>query len=312
MSRKITTDVFINDAKNIHGNRYNYSKTKYINRVSKIKVICPIHGKFIQTAHDHLCGCGCKKCSAEKLSILFRKNKREFIKKAKGVHKNKYDYSIVDYKNAIAKIKIVCPLHGIFLQRPQSHLEGCGCKYCGIEKVSKTKRMNMKQFLIRANKIHKNKYNYLNTNYINNDTKIRINCPFHDTFFQTPMNHLKGRGCPRCSYYVSKPEIQFLNYLKIPNIKSNRQVFILGKKVDGIKNNVIYEFLGDYWHGNPKIYNKNDINKANKTKFGDLYDSTIKKFKMLKQNGYSIKYIWESDWDLWNKNQGQKIPLLEF
>ena len=115
-------------------------------------------------------------------------------------------------------------------------------------------------------------------------------------------------------HYVSKSEIQLLNYLNIPNTKENRQVRILQNKVDGYNpiTNTIYEFLGDYWHGNPLKYKSNDIHPESKITFGELYNKTMKKFQILKENGYSVKYIWEIDWKNWLKNKIGEIPLKEY
>ena len=94
--------------------------------------------------------------------------------------------------------------------------------------------------------------------------------------------------------------------------KNNRQLRVAPFLVDGYDptTNTIYEFLGDYWHGNPKKFNPNDINRVTKTSFKTLYDDTFIKFNKLKDSGYNVKFIWESDWDFYIKNKTNIINIL--
>ena len=120
-------------------------------------------------------------------------NKQEFIQKAIKVHGNKYDYSKVDYKNNKIKICIICPVHGEFWQRPNSHLSGRGCPKCGG-----SKKLTKEEFILRSNSKHNNFYNYDKVIYTNVDTKVTITCPNHGDFIQTPSMHMQGQGCPEC------------------------------------------------------------------------------------------------------------------
>ena len=130
-----TTEQFIIDAKKIHNNKYDYSLVDYINNKSKVKIICPTHGEFEQIPYSHLRGSGCPKCKGDKQRILCQSNKEEFTNKADKIHSNKYDYSLVDYKNAHTKVKIICPIHGEFEQKPTHHLSGKGCPKCKGDKL---------------------------------------------------------------------------------------------------------------------------------------------------------------------------------
>ena len=121
---KYTTKEFIEKAIKIHGDKYDYSKVEYVNAQTKICIICPEHGEFWQTPHSHLEGKGCKKC------IRPSYDTESFIKCSKKIHGNKYDYSKVDYKNTNTKVCIICPEHGEFWQKPNVHLQGCGCNLC--------------------------------------------------------------------------------------------------------------------------------------------------------------------------------------
>lgn len=117
--------------------------------------------------------------------------------------------------------------------------------------------------------------------------------------------------CPICfkNNNISEMEKDFLNYCKVPSNNINRQVLINIFKVDGFKNNKIFEFLGDYWHGNPKKFIPTEINPSNKQTFGDLYINTVNKLHTLLNMGYKIYYIWESDWLNWLKNKIETFPI---
>jgi len=124
--RRKTTSEFIEQAKQVHGDKYDYSLVEYIYAKTKVKIICPLHGVFEQIAGNHLRGYGCDKCSRKET----KSTTSEFIEKARGMHGDKYDYSLVEYINAITKVKIICHEHGEFEQQPNSHLSKCGCDKC--------------------------------------------------------------------------------------------------------------------------------------------------------------------------------------
>ncbi len=124
---------------------------------------------------------------------------QEFIEKARKVHQNKYDYSKVEYINNHTKICIICPEHGEFWQQANSHLDGHGCKECGHIKKGLSKRFSTKDFILKASKIHNNKYDYSQTVYTKSDNKVIVVCPIHGPFEQIANHHLRGSGCPKCN-----------------------------------------------------------------------------------------------------------------
>ena len=129
-NKKMTTLEFIEKSKKIHGNKYNYSLVEYIGLETKVKIICPIHGIFEQSAHNHINKKrGCSKCNGG-----VKLTKEEFILNSIKKHGNKYDYSLVIYVNADTKVKIICPEHGIFEQKPRHHIYKCSCKKCNKSK----------------------------------------------------------------------------------------------------------------------------------------------------------------------------------
>lgn len=125
-----------------------------------------------------------------------------FVSKARLVHGNKYDYSKVEYVNYKTKVCIICPIHGEFWQTPNDHLSKKGCPSCGG-----TKRLTLEEFIAKANDIHNNFYNYSTSAYKNSKTKIEIICPKHGSFFQTPNDHLSGKGCPLCKSEKSRKNL---------------------------------------------------------------------------------------------------------
>ena len=200
--RTFTNEDFIKRAREIHENKYDLSKVKYINNHTKVCIICPIHGEFWQRPANHLCGQGCPHCAGTN-----RKDTKQFIEDAKKIHGDKYDYSKVEYKGNKKNVCIICHKkdsngkeHGEFFQQALTHLRGFGCPKC-----SNNYRRNTEEFIKDAKKVHNSEYDYSKTEYMNNDTKICIIChqkdvfgKEHGEFWQRPKNHLKGENCPKC------------------------------------------------------------------------------------------------------------------
>ena len=130
MSRKITTEEFIEKSIKCHKIKYDYSKVEYKNKDEKVCILCPIHGEFWQKASLHMNGSDCPKCSYMNRQIKMRKSIEMFIEQCKTIHGDKYDYSNVKYVNSHSKVKIICPIHGEFEMRPYDHLHGKGCPFC--------------------------------------------------------------------------------------------------------------------------------------------------------------------------------------
>lgn len=144
MPKKLTTEEFIEKSKAVHGDKYDYSKVKYVNSTTRVLLICPIHGEFMAFPERHYGrGDGCPICRWQKAKKSIRKtqglNTEKFIEKAKSVHGNKYDYSKVVYENTDTPVCIICPEHGEFWQTPHHHLQGSGCPTCGRNDLSEMK-----------------------------------------------------------------------------------------------------------------------------------------------------------------------------
>jgi len=209
---KKTTDEFIIQANLIHENKYRYNKSNYLGAKIKLIITCQIHGDFEQTPDNHINNKqGCSNCCNN-----VKMNENEFIEKAKLIHGDKYEYSKVYYINNRTKVKIICPIHGVFEQTPYNHLRGDMCSAC-----FGNKRLTTLEFIEKAKLIHGNKYDYSKVEYKNNSTKIKITCPIHGEFEQTPNGHLNKNGCPICK--ESKGETQIAKWLDDNNIKYIRQ-----------------------------------------------------------------------------------------
>ena len=191
------TQEFIKKAKAVHGDKYDYSKVEYKTNRIEICIICPKHGEFWQTPANHLRGRGCKKCAFEKISKIKTKTTEQFIKDARKIHGDRYDYSKVEYKNNETKVCIICPIHGEFWQNPNSHLSGCKCPKCA--NLEFPKKYNTKTFIEKAREIHGDKYDYSKTVFNGIMKNLIINCPIHGDFTQKAMIHLMGSGCQKCA-----------------------------------------------------------------------------------------------------------------
>jgi len=193
--KKLTTQDFLKRAKKIHGSFYDYSKSDYINKRTKIKIVCKLHGEFIQYPEQHTKGHGCKRCGIKKSHEKTKYTNNQFIALAKKNHKNKYDYSKVEYKNSHSKVIIICKKHGEFQIKPYSHLQGSSCAACaGLNKY------NTKSYIKKSKEIHGNRYDYSKVDYKNAGNKVTIICDKHNEFNQIATLHLSGHGCPKCKY----------------------------------------------------------------------------------------------------------------
>lgn len=224
------------------------------------------------------------------------------IERARTIHGEIYDYSPVKYMGYKIKINIICSKHQVFQKSPNDLLGGSGCPKCGFEASAKTRRSTKQQFIQQAKIIHNNLYDYSAVVYKNNHTSITIICSTHGRFVQTPNNHLsKKHQCPQCSSSnTSILENLWIDDFDITSMIKQKYIYFDNKsyyKADGYDpvTNTVYEFWGDFWHGNPDIYNSDDINPVNGKTFGELYEATQIKIQKYKSYGYNINSIWEND-----------------
>jgi hypothetical protein len=236
-------------------------------------------------------------------------NQKEFLERAIKYHGDKYNYSLVEYIDMRTKVKIICPIHGIFEQNANDHIRGSGCHKCHYENFYKKAGKTLENFIKEANKIH-NKYDYSKVKYKGNKIKICIICPIHGEFWQTPNGHLRGRGCQECGLDKDKLRIEKINNDRHLDNKIN---FV--KKCNEVHNN-LYEYLSEYINIDEKIVIKckkcnyifkqllsahlsgNGCPKCNKSKGELLIESYLMKYRI----NYKPQYNFENC-------RGKKRPL---
>jgi hypothetical protein len=239
-------EKFIEDAKIIHGNTYDYSKTVYNGSEKNCIFICKIHGEFQQLPLNHLKGKGCKKCGyismAKKQSKI---NKENFVEKVSQLHNHFYDYSKFKYISNRTKGIVMCPKHGEFEQTPVHHFNRKqGCPKCGDESMAqKQSEEARKNFKSKASKLHDNLYIYSKFEYINSSTKSIIYCTkCLKEFKQTPEDHLSGSGCPNCKTKRDNNVIYI--WKAIGEFYNDKQLYKIGVTSSRLRKNRIVQVAG--------------------------------------------------------------------
>jgi very-short-patch-repair endonuclease len=303
-----TLQDWITFCNRIHKNKYDYSQITELQYIKsmKVKIKCPLHGYFYQDLRHHQDGHGCPKCRDEFLSVSRRYDKKYFIKCAKEIHGNKYDYSKVEYKNYKTPVEIICKEHGSFWCSPSNHIsQSNGCPKCS------GKNLSVKDYIKIFNRVHKNKYDYSLFTSVNKYTDIiKIICPVHGVFTQKISNHKAGCGCTKCNKIghskISQEVISCIEKktrLKFYRASTTGEFTVKSKKgtyrVDGYNKryNIVIEFNGDAYHGNLKVFNKNTkCNPYNNFTALKLNKITKNRVNFLRKKGYRVIEIWENDW----------------
>ncbi len=253
-----TTEEYIAECIKVHGNKYDYSRTIYKTTNHKIVIICKIHGVFEQMAKSHILGYGCQQCAYITTADKLKKPLDKFIKDAKIVHGDKYDYAKVIYKNARSKIIIICKLHGEFKQVPESHLQNCGCPKCAFMGYSQSAISWLTLIEMYKNIIIQHAETQLG--------EKQIGKYFADGYIELP-----------------EKRIQIGN--------SNFYFFYPIKKI-------VFEFQGCFWHGCPDCFpDRNKFNYATSKTPRELYKRTQIKNKYILEQGYKLIEIWECEYN---------------
>lgn len=238
MGARKTTEQFIEDAKAVHGDKYDYSLTAYYGNKIPVVIVCSKHGEFEQVPVTHLKGANCFKCGKDSMADKCRGSVDKFIEESKEKHGDKYDYSKVEYSNNRTKVIICCPTHGDYLKTPSKHKEGSGCKKCLDESNTKTTENYIKE----CKKVHNNLYTYKNTIYTHSNDSVIVTCKFHGDFEQKAKTHREGCGCPKCaretgrfkrSDYIKLKDTATLYLIKVYN--DNEVFYKIGKTTYTVK-----------------------------------------------------------------------------
>lgn len=230
---------------------FSFDLSAFKTTMSKISIVCPEHGKFEKYVYNLLRGDAdiCSECKKHKKRQT--KLKEAFIKKARQIHGDKYQY-VGEYVERNVNMKMICPIHGEFEQQPANHLRGRGCKQCGLDRTHNSVRKSELLLLEEANLIHNNAYTYNLENYINGEEKMEINCSIHGPFFQQIKAHLRGQKCPKCANKMSKEHLELEQFLRKLNVSfnSNDRTVLDGAELDIVipDKKIAIEINGLFWH----------------------------------------------------------------
>jgi hypothetical protein len=275
----------IEEVKGIFESRkYELLSTEYKNVSTKLKVSCPEGHETFIVLDSFNNGHGCAICAGNAKPTI------QYVKEY--FEKEGYTLLSTKYVNSRSKLKYRCPEGHEGTINFMCFKQGIRCPKCSS---------NAKKSLGHIQKeFGKEGYALLSTEYKNAHVKLEYICPEGHLGSMCYNNFQQGYRCPLCySGRVSKISQVWLDSLNIPGLEREYSIRI-GKRsfsVDGYDplTNTIYEFLGNYWHGNPEMYNANGINPSCGKTYGQLYKETFERLVALEANGYNVTYIWESD-----------------
>lgn len=194
---KYTQESFIEKANLVHSNFYDYSKVNYIDIVSKILIICPIHGEFTQKPSNHLFGQGCPECGKIKAKKSKSLTQKQFEEKVYSIHGNKYDLSKSIYENNRTKVDVICGIHGLFKISPENLMKGMHCKKCSCSNLL----IDETNYIKRINHLLSDSISIVSGSYSGMNNSIQFDCSIHGTFKKgRAIDVLKSKNiCPKCS-----------------------------------------------------------------------------------------------------------------
>ena len=301
--RCLSHDTFMQRCRQKHGDRFDYSLTRYTTSRTPVTIVCRVHGPFQQMPSDHTYrGQGCKKCA----TAATRRTTEDFVKEARSIHGDEYDYSQVTYTGAHKKVIVVCRKHGEFCQIPINHTRlGAGCPGCWNER----RNISPEYFKKRCLEVHGDYYDFSHSKSGAHLDMTTVKCRLHGPFEILTNYLLSGMGCPKCAgVSSSKPCMEWLDTVaeldgvyishagndgaefRIPGTRYHADGYASASKT-------VYEFHGDYFHGNPRKYTDPTlVNKKAKRTMGDLYDRTCQRTARIQELGYRVEEMWEDEW----------------
>ena len=201
MPKKLTHEEFVERLKVTHPNLEAIGQ--YVGDKIPILVRCTKHDYVFHPKPNHLHkGGNCQKCYDERRGDSLRKKPEQVLEEFRKIHGDRYQYPFIDkeYVNNKSKITMICPVHGEFKMTANKHLKGQGCDKCADAANGLRKRLTTEQFIEKAREVHGDRYDYSLVDYVTTDTPVKIICPEHGVFEQTPENHIAGGGCQKCNY----------------------------------------------------------------------------------------------------------------
>jgi hypothetical protein len=222
-----------------------------------------------------------------------------FIYRANRIHGSRYDYTQVPERVG-SRVVIICREHGGFERGVKEHFQRRGCPVCDARDKHK---WVLYKFVHEARKVHKDLYSYPRVGEAQFPMVV-VTCREHGDFEQSKYSHLRGSGCPICHppfYRQSRVANRWLDSIGLPNDTKHREVkgLIPGKQfiVDGFDpdTNTVYEFYGDAYHGNPRLYDPGCHNPLTGTTYGQLNQERIDREQLLQEAGFNLVTMWEFD-----------------
>lgn len=226
-AKRLTLVEFIERSNEVHGNKYDYTPSEYINGRTKTTIICPVHGPFEQTPEMHMAGQGCPDCGGTR-----RLTTDEFKKRVIEKFGDIFDLSEVDYKNNMTHVTITCSKGHRFERTPNDFMNSdYGCPICGNIAKNESKFLATQDFILKSRAVHGDRFDYSKSEYKDCRTEVCIICPIHGEFWQRPTIHYQGCGCPKCTesrgeYKISTYlDTHAINYIKEYRIIPNQVLF---------------------------------------------------------------------------------------
>lgn len=291
MSRRLTIADFLDRSRQVHKDRYDYSGVSYVSNSAKVSIRCKEHGEFLQSPSNHFAGKGCPKCGAGTGALARNElTSKSFIGKLKEIHGESIVLESTRYSKWSERVEVSCTEHGAYMALPAVLLRGGkGCLPCAI-KVRGPDLLTKEEFIDRAQHLHCDKYSYESGVYLGFAKNMEMTCKEHGPFFQTPCNHMQGKGCPKCSGSQSKAEVALLEWIKgelsgvevLERCRSAIPPYELDIYVPSLR--VAIEFNGLYWHS------------ADKSSDGEFRNKHLQKLQRCQEAGIRLVQIREDRW----------------
>lgn len=223
------------------------------------------------------------------------KTTESYLEEVKTKFGDKFDYSLIEYKSAKDYVTIICKEHGEFKQEASYFVNASkGCPKCSRLALSSTAASNTVEFITKAKLIHGNLFDYSQVDYIRSNKKVKIICPTHGVFEQTPNNHLRNRGCDQCrgSKFTSKAEEDLCSFIKnygLNVVTNTRHTWLNNKELDIYipSLNLAIEYNGFAYH-----HSSNNISPfLDGTSVSTSYH--LQKYNLCKENGINLIHIFE-------------------
>jgi len=307
---------FIAKVNSLHPNCYDFSKVNYVNKDTRVELVCRKCGdtclvlpSLFNQKNDKV---GCQKCNIKK-----RASKRRLSKSVIQSRLNQ-NWTVLNWDNHASMesyLSVQCKICNIVHSCMVNNLvRGLGCYNCYNKRRGDSLRLAQDVVIEKFVQIWGSEYDYSMVKYVSMWTKVEIKCKLHGCFHVAPHDHIDRIGCKQCSKKMcSKMQIDWIKFMEVRYSTEIQHAFCeTGEykipstryKADGYseKLHTIFEFHGDFYHGNPKFYNRNDVNTVCKKTFGELYRKTCEKQQKIVDLGYNLVTIWEYQWKIFIKS----------